>query len=125
MYRFDMDDEGVLKAETSGFWDVATARAYIAEMQQRIAAIRDRKGYSLVLVDGRQSAVQPREVMDEFSNLEALLIATERDRAAYIVTNSLAKMQAQRLTSSERLKVFLSPTAAHTWLTAYENGGRN
>ncbi|MCP1470365.1 hypothetical protein J3E64_002053 [Sphingobium sp. OAS761] len=124
MYRFEIDDAGVLKVETSGFWDVPTARGYLSEMKRYLTNVRDRWGYSLVLVDGRESQIQPKEVMDEFENLESLLISTRGDRAAYIVANSLAKMQAQRLTASERLKVFLSPTAARTWLTAYEVGDR-
>ena len=124
MYRFSEEDRNVIKVTTVGFWDIATARAYLAEMKRRVAEMRQRRGYALVLVDGRESTVQSKEVMDEFTDLESMLIAREGDRAAYVVADSLAKMQGQRLATSDRLKVFLSPTAALTWVTAYEEGAR-
>jgi hypothetical protein len=124
MYRFSDDDGNVVKVTTTGFWDIATARTYLAELRRRVTEMRERRGYALALVDGRNSTVQPQEVMEEFADIESLLIAAEGDRAAYVVADSLAKMQGQRLATSNRLKVFLSPTAAYTWLTAYEGTAR-
>ena len=121
MFRFTQDPSGVLEVEASGFWTVVEADQYMSELTARLTATRARYGYALVLVDGRQAQVQTAEVMKRMSHIQQVLISNDRDRAAYIVTSSLAKMQAQRLSTSERLKVFLSPTAARIWLLAYEN----
>ena len=120
MYRFEADPSGILLVETAGFWTVPEADAYIATLRRHVGESRRMRGYSLVLVDGRQSEIQTTEVMTRVGDIESVLVETGRDRAAYIVTNSLAKLQAQRLASTDRLKVFLSPSAARTWLLAYE-----
>jgi hypothetical protein len=120
MYRFAMEDSGILCVETSGFWDVAEAETYLRELQARTEALRRSSGEVLVLVDGRTAQVQSAPVMEKVAGIQDILIVGERDRAAYIVENSLSKMQAQRLSTTDRLKVFLSPSAARTWLLAYQ-----
>ena len=57
--------------------------------------------------------------MEKVADIETLLITTARDRAAYVVANSLSKLQARRLAKTGQLEVFLSPSAARTWLLAY------
>lgn len=121
MYSFASDPSGILLIEITGFWTIQTADSYLAELRAQIMQVRRRKGYSLVMVDGRQSQIQTAEVMERMGDIQAILVESARDRAAYIVTNSLAKLQAQRLSTTDRLKVFLSPSAARTWLLAYED----
>lgn len=123
MYRFDNDPSGLLLIELAGFWTVAEADNYLRELASRLDHSRRTRGYALALVDGRQSDIQPADVMDRMRDIESILVATERDRAAYVVVNSIAKLQAQRLATTDQLKVFLSPSAARTWLLAYESDG--
>ena len=126
MYRFEHEEPGILAVTIWGFWADADADAYLAEMRERTTALRRSQGYALVLVDGRETAVQSAAVMAKVAGIEEILIRNERDRAACVVANSLSKMQAQRLSTTEQLKVFLSPGAARTWLLAYhvEEPGR-
>lgn len=120
MFKFELQPPGMLHVETSGFWSIEEADAYVAKLHEHVVSMRRRQGYSLVLVDGRDSAVQSAEVMARVSGIQNLLIENERDRAAYVVATSLAKIQAQRLSTSEQLKVFVSPSAARTWVLAHE-----
>ena len=120
MFKFQLDTSDLLVVETSGFWTVAEADDYISQLSKHLDMMRRRRGYSLALVDGREAQVQTPEVMSRMADIQSILISTPRDRAAYVVVNSIAKLQAQRLSKSEQLKVFLSPEAAKTWLNAYE-----
>jgi hypothetical protein len=124
MYRFALEDSGILCIETSGFWDIAEAERYLAELKARTESLRRADGHVLVLVDGRAAQVQSAPVMEKVAGIQDILIVGDRDRAAYIVENSLSKMQAQRLSTTDRLKVFLSPSAARTWLLAYQPARR-
>lgn len=123
MYSFENDPSGMLLVETSGFWTVAEAENYQRELASQLERRRRMYGYSLAFIDGRHTEVQPPEVMARLADLQSFLVVGERDRAAYVVANSLAKMQAQRLATTDQLKVFLSPSAARTWLLAYEPAG--
>lgn len=121
MFRFELQTPGILLVETSGFWSLEEADQYLAELEERVRGLRRRQGYALVLVDGRDSAVQSAGVMERVARIQSILIEHPRDRAAYIVETSLAKLQAQRLSTTEQLKVFVSPTAARTWVLAYHS----
>lgn len=124
MYTFELQPSGLLHVETNGFWSVADADAYVAELRERTAAMRRSQGCALVLVDGRESAVQSAEVMARVAAIQSILIVAPGDRAAYVVKSSLAKMQAQRLSTTEQLKVFLSPDAARTWVLAHHRAAK-
>ena len=117
VFKFEIDS-GILLVETSGFWTVDEADAYMGELRLHLDAMRRRNGYSLILVDGRQAQVQTGEVMSRMDDIQSVLVSGDRDRAAYVVVNSIAKLQAQRLSRSENLKVFLSPEEARAWLIA-------
>lgn len=119
MYRFEIEESGILSVETSGFWSDADADAYLATLREHLTRARLRHGAALVLVDGRQAAVQSATVMKKVADIETILIASEYDRAAYVVANSLSKLQARRLANTNQLEMFLSPSAARTWLLAY------
>jgi hypothetical protein len=116
-YRFDLEESGILSIETSGFWSDAEADAYLAELRDQIVQARRLHGAALVLVDGRSAAVQSASVMEKVARIETILIVSDRDRAAYVVANSLSKLR--RLAATDQLEVFLSPSAARTWLLAY------
>lgn len=118
MYEFVIDQDGVLTAITRGFWTVEIARAYREALLGHLHELRAKHGLALLLVDGRESAVQPTEVVEFLSNFEAEFLLGEHDRSAYIVPSSLAKLQAKRVIKGERAQCFLSEHAAKTWLLA-------
>lgn len=123
MFKLEVQPPGLLYVETSGFWTDEDADDYVAQLDAQVRALRRTQGYALVLVDGRESAVQSASVMARVANIESILVATERDRAAYVVASSLAKVQAKRLATSQQLKVFVSPDAARTWILAHHGTG--
>lgn len=118
MYHFTMEAGGLLHVATSGFWSIEDADGYIDQLRAHVAALRRERGHALVLVDGRESTVQATPVMERVAGIQSILIRDPRDRAAYVVRSSLAKMQAQRLSATDQLQVFLSSDAARSWLLA-------
>lgn len=118
MFRFELQPSGMLLVETSGFWSDADADRYIAELQDRCAKLRRDQGFSLVLVDGRQSTIQSAQVMTKVAGIQSILIKHPGDRAAYVVPNNLAKLQAARLSTTEQLQVFTSVDEARGWVLA-------
>lgn len=123
MFTFQVQPPGIICVETKGFWTIEEADRYLAELTGHVEKMRREQGYALVLVDGREGVVQAPPVMERVSGIQSILIRDPRDRAAYVVESSLAKLQAQRLSTSEQLKVFLSPSAARTWILAYHAPG--
>lgn len=90
--------------------------SYIAEMRDRLDLLRKQSGFSRVLVDGRESPVQPANIMALFENFQSFLVVGERDRAAYVVKSVLSKMQAQRLAAGDQLQIFVAIDEATEWL---------
>lgn len=118
MFRFELQSSGILYVETSGFWTDAEADRYIAELQSHCTRLRNMRGFALVLVDGQSSLVQSSQVMVKVAGIQSILIQDVRDRAAYVVPNSLAKLQAARLSTTEQLGIFTSVGEARSWLLA-------
>ena len=118
MFRIELQAPGMLYVETSGFWAEAEADRYVAELQGHCAALRRTQGFALVLVDGRQGAVQSPQVMAKVADIQSILIRDRRDRAAYVVPNNLAKLQAARLSTTRQLGIFTTVDEARAWLLA-------
>jgi len=118
MFGFNPRASGVLEVTISGLLNLDEADRYITELRAHVETMRRKHGYSLVLVDGRENPVQPQYVMAKMETLPSILITNDKDRAAYVVVSSLAKLQAQRLSTADQLQVFLSASAAQEWLLA-------
>lgn len=123
-FTFEVLPPGFVHVATAGFWSEADASRYIAELRRHTDDLRSRHGFSLVLVDGRNTVVQSAKVMELVADIQSVLIVDPRDRAAYVVPNSLAKLQAQRLSTTDQLKVFTSPDEARTWVLGWHSAQR-
>jgi hypothetical protein len=118
LFNFTIENTGIVVVEAFGFWTTAIADAYLEALERNLTAARKKRGYALSLIDGRHSAVQPPEVIERLAAVETISVPCTGDRSAYIVPNSLVKLQAKRLIHTTRMEVFLSPDAARTWLLA-------
>ncbi|QGP81108.1 hypothetical protein [Sphingobium sp. CAP-1] len=116
MVEFHWEPAGFLRVVVTGLWSDADADAYVAALSARISEVRRLHGVARALVDGRDSLVQPASVMAKMEDIQNLLITTPGDRAAYVVRSALGRLQAQRLSSTDRLQVFLSIDEATEWL---------
>jgi hypothetical protein len=122
MFRFELQPPGILYVETSGFWTDDEADHYIMELHSHCTDLRRVQGFALVLVDGRHSAVQSPQVMAKVADIQSILIRDPRDRAAYVVPSSLAKLQAARLSTTKQLEVFTAVDAARAWVLTTHPG---
>lgn len=118
MFEFQWEAPGLLYVIARGHWSDADAEEYITALSSKVADIRRSRGNARVLVDGRESMVQPASVMAKLGGIQSILISTPGDRAAYVVRSALGKLQAQRLSTTEQLQVFLLPEEARQWLMA-------
>ncbi|WP_375194179.1 hypothetical protein [Sphingobium sp.] len=116
MFEFQWQAPGFLHVIVRGLWSDTDADDYVAGLSAKAAEIRRIYGSARVLVDGRESLVQPASVMAKMAGIQAILICVPNDRAAYVVRSALGKLQAQRLSTTDQLQVFLSAEEAQQWL---------
>lgn len=120
MFTFELDQKtGVLRSHLTGFWSLAYACKYVAELLALAPVARSRFRHLKVLIDARDLPVQPAEVSAVMVGLDAKLLREPDDRFACVVASSLLKIQAQRTLTMDAGRVFISETAALTWLLAY------
>lgn len=118
MYQIELRPPGRLHVTVAGLLSEADADRYIVELSSAADKMRKGNGHALILVDGRESPVQPAQIMAKMANIQSILIVNEKDRAAYVVRSTLGKMQAQRLSNSAQLNIFLTEQEALDWLEA-------
>lgn len=114
--EYDQGD-GILICRLRGFLDEGATAVLARDLSAAIARIRQANQPILYLVDNREGRVVAPAAA---SALAAHLESTKRpgDRTAIVVSNSLSKLQAKRVTTTDH-EVFVSENAARTWLTAY------
>lgn len=103
----------------SGLWSRAEVDAHFDELDGEIRQKRTRFPHIRVLVDIRESGVQTQDTAEGVT-LGTRRIYREGDRIAIIVASSLVKMQMRRAVEHRELQIFISPSAAVTWLEAYD-----
>jgi hypothetical protein len=120
MFSFMLDEAaGVLRVATEGSWTVDEARRFRAGLLDRTEAMRRRFDCARILIDASRSPAQSPEVLAQL-DMNDELIVDPRDRMAVIVASSLVKMQSKQMLPSSQADAFLSPSAAETWLRAYD-----
>ena len=116
MFKFRVDDQKKLVyLEVSGLMSVEEADKLSDELLANASAARRRFGSFRVLVDGRQSPVQPAATMARYKPPQEVL-DTEEDRYAIVVGSMLSKLQTDRSFDDDRIGVFLELDSAEAWL---------
>lgn len=104
----------------AGYWTPAYVDTHFAELGELLARVRRQK-HVRVLVDLTQAAVQGEESAQRVSHWTARLYR-EGDRVAIVLASSLLKAQMRRVAIIADRELFLSRTAAMTWLLATPEG---
>jgi hypothetical protein len=118
VFTVDYDEAtGLISCSCGGFLTVADVRAYQAASLAAIERARAAFGHVKMVIASPDAMVQSAEVMKEVG--QSMWPMTDpRDRMAVIVASSLAKIQASRTFTDDRIQAFLSESAALTWLMA-------
>lgn len=115
------EHDGILVCRLIGFLEEEAAQQFGIALSEGIRKARTRHDQLLVLLDNREGRVASQSAAADL--IERL--RTEKrpgDRTAIIVSDSLSKLQAKRVATTEH-EIFISENAARTWLTAYRHGG--
>lgn len=108
----------ILRINRIGVQQLADVDRYLKALGDVVRDARLRFGRVRVLADLRNSPVRTQEAAERM-RLGNLALYRSGDRVALIVESSLLKMQLRR-TLVEYQNIFLSPSAAQTWLTALD-----
>ena len=112
------ESRGIVHVVGRGQWTVPQVREHFAELDVLVRRLRLRSLPVMALIDLRESSIQSQEVTDCIASSSGA-IYQESDRVAIIVQSSLMKMQMKRASHAPNTEIFISPSAAETWLTAY------
>ncbi|NTS64809.1 hypothetical protein HRV97_06515 [Sphingomonas sp. HHU CXW] len=116
-YSFDYEAGArILHMRLSGFWSLATLATYTARLLAEVTRLRLRGEQFDILSDSRAFDIQSREVAAGFERISRRGAQMHRGCTAVVVATQLSKMQAERAMAAPRLRVFLDPAAARTWL---------
>jgi hypothetical protein len=106
----------LLDIEMRGFWDIATFKAFSAEFLSALHSLHRQGGCDAAIVDGREFAVQSREVLDGFSAMMRDAGPFLAKRTASLISGQLNKMQADHVAESMTRRTFTTREAAEAWL---------
>ena len=126
MYTIPRDSQpNAVRVRSAGFWTLEEAAAYSRDLAAALEECRREAGYVLVHLDAREALPQSAAVLARLAEVESILVRTPHDRIAIVAPNGLLKYQFQRLSRSRQISIFLSPSAAETWLYAHEGASRS
>ncbi len=112
-YTARLRPDGILDLTIRGVWTVSDVDAFFAELAPLHDAARRRHGSVRMLIV--VEAVQPLAVAMRVRH-HAIVIKQVGDRRAFIWLTALAKLQINRLRTSETIGVFTDRGAAEGWL---------
>jgi hypothetical protein len=111
------DDQGIIKIQGHGLWSLDYLNQHFRELDAIIAQARRWNPDVLALVDLREAPVQSPEVAESI-NANTRRVYRDQDRIAIVVQSSLVKLQMKRVVDCAHVQIFISVSAAYTWLTA-------
>lgn len=104
-----------------GFWDIATFESFAAEFARALQILHRQGGCDVAIVDGREFAVQSRDILERFGQVMRDNAPYLAKRTASIVPSELNRMQASRVTESLTRMDFATREAAEAWLFGSAN----
>lgn len=107
----------LVRLTMGGFFESATILQLRAALVDAIASMACPPNTHVTLCDIRQMDIQSQERVGEFSKLVGSDDIRSR-KLAFVVSRSLARLQAKRLTSREGVEFFADPEPALDWLTS-------
>lgn len=113
------EQAGLIRVRGEGLYSLSQVEEHFRTLGATIAHIRASHGRVRVLVDIRDGVVQSAEVAQAVSRWQGRLYSPG-DRVALIVKSALHKMQMRRVVNLQITEMFVSETAARTWLKAFD-----
>lgn len=99
-----------------GYWDQPTFDAFAREYERAIRAAHAAGGLKIALVDGRDFAVQAKEISEQFGALINRNMPYLAERTATVVPAQLNKLQAERAGGDLAARYFTDMAEAQAWL---------
>ena len=111
-------DEGrrLLHIIMRGYWDQPTFNAFAHEYEKALMHMHRTGGLELALVDGREFAVQARDISEQFRALIVRHKPWIAKRTATVIPAHLNKLQAERAGSEIAACYFIDMEEARAWL---------
>lgn len=106
----------LLSMTMRGFWDGATFDAFAVEFEKALHTLHRTGGCEYAIVDGREFAVQSRDILARFETIMRANGPYLAKRTASIVPGELNRMQAKRVTESLTRRDFTTMEEAEAWL---------
>ena len=117
-YTIDVDtDRRLLRAALSGFWNIRTVAAFLAEIEHKESKLKAAGKPYFVMTDLTEFPVQTREIADELEHhLKAW--ANAGAYSALISSSALAVLQVKRIAEGGNRRYFSSQDEATDWLVS-------
>jgi len=103
-----------------GYWNQPTFDQFAAEYNQAMRTMHMTGGLNFALVDGREFAVQAKEISEQFRDLIARNKPYHAKRTATVVPTHLNKLQAERAGDKLEACYFIDMDQATAWLFSVE-----
>jgi hypothetical protein len=117
MYRIYFDeDKNILRLKLEGFWDIDIASRFSTDLMRKVGDVSRGGRVISILSDGSALPVQPVEVTEAFATLMLKISPLVRGRIAIITAGALNRLQAQRIFTDKRYRVFDDSKAGEDWL---------
>lgn len=87
-------------------------------LKQRMARIRSANGTARILFDLTCYGDQPAKIIERFQHVDGEFVQSDADKVALVLKVSLDKAAARQLMHGHRSELFISRSAADTWLAA-------
>jgi hypothetical protein len=109
----------IVRVIPEGIWTDEIMTRHFDELRSLFARSRAENGRVRVLSDMRGAGVQQQGITRRINDF-ADQYHEAHDRLAVIVSSSIVKLQIRRIVTKCPTEAFLSPSAAETWLLAYD-----
>jgi len=106
----------LLRMTLRGFWDIPTFERFAAEFEQALQTLHRAGGCEAAIVDGREFAVQSKDILKRFEDVMRANGPYLARRTASIIPTELNRMQAKRVTESLARLDFTNMEDAEAWL---------
>ena len=99
-----------------GYWSQATFDTFATDYVAALNKMKASGGLDICLVDGREFAVQAKEISEQFGALIARCMPLLAKRTATVVPAHLNKLQAERAGGELAAQYFTDMDEARAWL---------
>jgi plasmid stabilization system protein ParE len=113
-----VESDRLLVAQYNRQWTLDEAKRYVRDLEAKMTEILQRHKDFRFLSDSTRSGVQTSEVAEFLRSYGSSSLRRGISRSAVITSNTLHKLQAQRLASNDTMRFFTDRAEAMAWLLA-------